>query len=76
MAAYLNMDATLIRILLVLAVVAGGTGFLVYIVLWIALPQGPSTPAAPPAVQIAEERYARGEISAEELGRIKTDLTR
>lgn len=76
LAAYLNMDATLIRILWVLAVVAGGTGVLVYIVLWIVLPEGPSVPASPPAVQIAEERYARGEISAEELARIKADLTR
>ena len=76
LAAYLNMDATLIRILWVLAVVAGGTGVLVYIVLWIVLPEGSSTPASPPAVQIAEERYARGEITAEELARIKADLTR
>lgn len=74
LAAYLNMDATLIRILWVLAVVAGGTGFLVYVVLWIVLPEGPSVPAPPPAVQIAEERYARDEISAEELARIKADL--
>ena len=76
LAAYLNMDATLIRILWVLAVVAGGTGVLVYIVLWIVLPEGTSVAASPPAVQIAEERYARGEISAEELARIKADLTR
>ena len=75
LAAYLNMDATLIRILWVLAVVAGGTGVLVYIALWIVLPEGPSTRPSPPAVHIAEERYARGEISAEELARIKQDLS-
>ena len=76
LAAYLNMDATLIRILWVLAVVAGGTGVLVYIVLWIVLPEGTSVAPSPSAVQIAEERYARGEIGAEELARIKADLTR
>lgn len=76
LAAYLNMDATLIRILWVLAVVAAGTGFLVYILLWIVLPEGTPTPSAPPPVQIAEERYARGEITADELARIKADLGR
>ena len=71
LAAYFDVDATLIRVLWVCAVLFGGFGFLAYIILWIALPEGePSTSAA----QIAEERYARGEITAEELRRIKEDL--
>ena len=71
LAAYLDVDATLLRVLWVCAVLFGGFGVLVYIILWIALPEG-----APfiPAIQIAEERYARGEISADELRRIKEDL--
>jgi phage shock protein C len=70
-AAYLDVDPTLIRVLWVGAILFGGFGFLAYIVLWIALPEGePTTSAA----QIAEERYARGEISADELRRIKQDL--
>jgi choline dehydrogenase-like flavoprotein len=36
-------------------------------VLWIVLPAGPAQPLA---IRIAEERYARGEISTEELRRI------
>lgn len=71
LAAYLNLDATLVRILWVLAVFGGGFGVLAYVVLWIVLPEGGS---ASPAVQIAEERYARGEITAEELARIREDL--
>jgi uncharacterized membrane protein len=40
-------------------------------VLWIVLPSG--TPL-PPAVRVAEERYARGEIDSDELRRIRDDL--
>ncbi len=63
-----------------------GWGFLLYIVLWIVLPRGEGTgPASTtgvwrgrvsPAVWIAEERFARGQISAEELEQIRQDLTR
>ncbi len=73
LAAYLEVDATLIRVLWVIAVIAAGFGVLAYIILWIVLPEGSP---APSAVQIAEQRYARGEISAEELTRIKEDLQR
>jgi len=76
LAEYIGTDATLIRILWVLAVVAGGFGFLAYVIMWIALPEGPAgaLPAGTSATQIAEERYARGEITAEELARIRSDL--
>ena len=46
-------------------------GILVYLILWIVLPKGPTHI---PAIRIAEERYARGEISATELERIRSDL--
>jgi phage shock protein PspC (stress-responsive transcriptional regulator) len=82
LARYFAIDPVLVRVAFV---VAGfmGFGVLLYIVLWIVLPKGdPSGPALPPrsrrashAVQIAEERYARGEISAEELAQIRADLT-
>jgi hypothetical protein len=57
----------------VLWVVAGlmGWGLLVYLILWIVLPTGPGST---PAVRLAEERYARGEITAEDLRRIRGDL--
>jgi hypothetical protein len=45
-------------------------GALAYLILWIALPKG--TPQIP-ASRIAEERYARDEISAAELEQIRGD---
>jgi len=38
---YLDLDVTLVRVLWVLAVFCGGTGLLLYIVLWIVLPVEP-----------------------------------
>ena len=73
---HFDVDVTLVRVLWILAAIVGGTGFLVYIVLWIALPEEPTDgpSRATGAVAIAEERYARGEITAEELGRIRENL--
>ena len=78
-AAHFDMDSTLVRILWAVAVIAGfGTGFVIYVILWIALPEddGMPVPAASPAIHVAEERYARGEITAEELARIREGLAR
>jgi phage shock protein C len=66
-----GLNSTLVRVAWVLSIFFGGFGILAYVVLWIALPAGP---AQVPAIRIAEERYARGEISAEELRRIRGDL--
>jgi phage shock protein C len=66
-----GFNSTLVRLAWVLSVFFGGFGILVYLILWIALPKGP---AHLPAIRVAEERYARGEISPEELERIRTDL--
>ena len=73
---FFGLDTHTVRVLWVLAVLLGGFGFLAYIVLWIALPEAPTSGVATSssAVHIAEERFARGEISAEELRRIKEDL--
>jgi phage shock protein C len=38
---YLDLDVTLVRVLWVLAVFCGGTGLLLYVVLWIVLPVEP-----------------------------------
>jgi phage shock protein PspC (stress-responsive transcriptional regulator) len=78
MADYFGVDPSVMRILWVLVALVGGTGLLVYVVLWVALPEGHTSPAAPSsgAVAIAEERYARGEITADELALIKEDLGR
>jgi phage shock protein C len=66
-----GLNPALVRIAWVVSVFFGGFGILAYVVLWIALPAGPTQA---PAIRIAEERYARGEISAEELKRIRDEL--
>jgi phage shock protein C len=71
-AAYFGLDPTLIRVAWVVAALMGW-GIIAYLILWAVLPQGP---AATPAVRIAEERFARGEISSEDLNRIREDLAR
>ena len=79
MAQYFNIDATLMRILWILVALPGGLSILIYFVLWIVIPEesadGSDTRASG-AIAIAEERYARGEITAEELARIREDLRR
>jgi phage shock protein C len=66
-----GLNSTLVRLAWVLSVFFGGFGILVYAILWIALPK---RPAQIPAIRVAEERYARGEISSAELERIRSDL--
>jgi phage shock protein C len=80
-AEYFGIDPLLVRIGFLVAALMGW-GVLVYVVLWIVLPKGQPSGSPPPpgrvspAVRIAEERYARGEISAEELHQLRGDLTR
>jgi phage shock protein PspC (stress-responsive transcriptional regulator) len=66
-----GLSSTLVRLAWLVSVLFGGFGVLVYVILWIALPKG--TPHTS-ATRIAQERYARGEITAAELERIRTDL--
>jgi phage shock protein PspC (stress-responsive transcriptional regulator) len=86
LAEHLGLDVTLVRVAFVVFALFG-PGLIAYVVLWIAVPkesaaptsQGPvgavpPPPHTPEAVRIAEERYARGEISAEELATIRSDL--
>jgi phage shock protein C len=66
-----GFNSTLVRLAWALSVLFGGFGILAYVILWIALPKGqPQIPA----IRVAEERYAQGEISSAELERIRTDL--
>jgi phage shock protein C len=66
-----GIGPTLVRLAWVLSVFFGGLGILVYLILWLVLPKGPTQI---PALRIAQERYARSEISAMELERIRSDL--
>lgn len=45
LAEYFDLDSTIVRVVWLLAVLFAGTGFFVYIVLWIVLPQAPLTGA-------------------------------
>jgi phage shock protein PspC (stress-responsive transcriptional regulator) len=47
LAEYFDMDVTLVRILWLLVVLCGGTGILLYVILWIVLPLAPPQLAAP-----------------------------
>ena len=69
-AAYFGVDPTLVRVVWVIALLMGW-GFLAYLILWLVLPKGPGST---PAMRLAEERYARGEITAEDLQRIRRGL--
>jgi phage shock protein C len=67
-----GFNATLVRLAWgVVSAFFGGFSVLLYLILWIALP---NSPAHIPATRIAEERYAHGEISAAELERLRSDL--
>lgn len=48
-AEYFDLDPTLVRVIWLLIVLCGGTGLLLYVILWIVLPQAPLPlpPAAP-----------------------------
>jgi phage shock protein C len=67
----LGVNSTLVRLAWVLSVFFGGLGVVVYLILWVVLPKGS---AHTPTSRIAEERFARGEITAGELERIRGDL--
>jgi phage shock protein C len=70
MAAYFGLDPTLVRVLWIIVGLMAW-GILAYVILWIVLPTGPGST---PAMRLAEERFARGEITAEDLQRIRSDL--
>jgi phage shock protein PspC (stress-responsive transcriptional regulator) len=83
LAEHFDVDPVLVRVAFVVAALFG-PGVLAYVILWIAVPRESAaapalaTGAAPrppsPAVRLAEERYAKGEITAEELERIRADI--
>jgi phage shock protein PspC (stress-responsive transcriptional regulator) len=48
LAEYFNVDVTLIRILFVVLALAGGSGLLLYLVMWIIVPDASKAPPAAP----------------------------
>lgn len=59
----LGIDATIVRLVFLLAVFAGGASPLIYIVLWIVMPEEStaSTPANPPALPTNRAQDPTGE---------------
>jgi phage shock protein C len=53
LAEFFDMDATIIRVLWLLAVFLGGTGVLAYIICWIAMPEAPAGYVSPSGVATA-----------------------
>ncbi len=75
LAEYLGVDPNLIRVIWIVLSFFPGPLWVAYVILWAVLPEDTALPAASSsAVRIAEERYARGEISAEQLESIRRDL--
>lgn len=74
-AQHFGWDVTLVRIVWAVLALTTGAALILYVILWIALPTDDATPPATGAVRIAEERFARGEITKEELDRLREDLT-
>lgn len=72
LAEYFGLDPTLVRALFAVSIIFGGAGLFAYVVLWIVVPERTYSPSA---LRVAQERYARGEIDAEEFHRIERDLT-
>lgn len=46
-AEYFGVDPVIVRIVFVLLALAGGPGFLLYIILWIVMPESPTDSATP-----------------------------
>ena len=46
LANYFDMDATLLRLLLAFMILLAGTGFWLYVILWIVMPAGHAVPAS------------------------------
>lgn len=68
LADYMNIDPVVVRILFVLLAIFGGSGVLVYIILWIAIPE------APIGYQVFEEKK-KDEVIIEEAENVKMEET-
>ena len=55
LADYFDMDVTLVRVLWLLVVLCGGTGILLYVILWLVLPLAPAQAAIPPQAPIVPQ---------------------
>lgn len=54
LADYFDLDATIVRVVWLLAIFFAGTGLLVYLILWIVLPLAPATNAVTVSGSVAQ----------------------
>ncbi len=71
---YFNLDPTIVRVLWAAAILLGGFGVIVYIIMWIVMPEAGATPTAeapaetraPPAEEAADSGTEHAEPASEE----------
>lgn len=71
---YLDVDPVLIRLIFVLLCIAGGSGFLLYVVCWLIMPRDDEEPVPggqppPPADRFVDEMREAGERVADSIRR-------
>jgi phage shock protein C len=59
-ARYFNIDSTIVRLIMVLSVFAGGVTPLVYVLLWIVMPEEQATPSVSTAAAAMLPDHPRG----------------
>lgn len=66
LAEYFHMDPTIVRVIFVLAALVNGIGLIVYLVLWLVMPEAPvSIPVVPPAAVSADTAEEKKEETSE-----------
>ena len=72
LADYFDIDATIIRLLFILIVAFGGSGLIIYLLLWLIMPKSPNEPAI-----ITEERVREmAQEIRDKAEEFKEDLTK
>lgn len=67
LANYLGIDVVLVRLLFVVAFLVFGTGFLVYLIMWLVMPAGNSAPARANYYSTPNGDAVEAEVVAEEV---------
>lgn len=67
LAEYFGVDPTIVRLVFVLAALLNGIGLILYLALWLVMPEAPVTAPAAPSAPLAEEPAAEVEGQAVEV---------
>lgn len=63
LADYLNVDPTVIRLVFLLLLFAGGGGLFIYLILWVIMPLEPVSGSSP--IEVAEEPKSQAPVQVE-----------